>query len=229
MDWDDSYYTMSDENNYTIWHFLKTCHERGWIYKGHDVMPWCPRCGTGISDQEIVTEGYQERTHLSVFVRFPLLEEENASLLVWTTTPWTLAANVAAAVHPELTYVKAAQDDRVVYVAKDAAKNALRGDYIVTGEVAGADLVGRAYRGPFDELPANSGVVHRIIPWDEVGCDRRHRHRPHRARLRQGGLRPLQGARPGRRCPDQRVRRLPRRFGCLTDALRPRGRHADRR
>jgi isoleucyl-tRNA synthetase len=57
MDWDDSYFTMSDENNYTIWHFLKTCHEKGWIYKGHDVMPWCPRCGTGISEHEIVTEG----------------------------------------------------------------------------------------------------------------------------------------------------------------------------
>jgi len=107
MDWDNSYYTMSDENNYTIWHFLKTCHERGWIYKGHDVMPWCPRCGTGISEHEIVTEGYQERTHLSVFVHFPLSDEENASLLAWTTTPWTLAANVAAAVHPELDYSRA--------------------------------------------------------------------------------------------------------------------------
>ena len=66
MDWDNSYYTMSDENNYTIWHFLKSCHDAGWIYKGHDVMPWCPRCGTGISEHEIVTEGYQERTHLSL-------------------------------------------------------------------------------------------------------------------------------------------------------------------
>jgi isoleucyl-tRNA synthetase len=168
MDWDNSYFTMSDENNYTIWHFLKTCHERGWIYKGHDVMPWCPRCGTGISEHEIVTEGYQDRTHLSVYVRFPLRDEENASLLIWTTTPWTLAANVAAAVHPELTYIKAEQDGRIVYVAKDAAKTALRGDYTVVGEVTGADLVGRAYSGPFDELPAAEGVTHRVIPWDEV-------------------------------------------------------------
>ncbi len=79
MDWDNSYLTMSDENNYTIWHFLKTCHEKGWIYKGHDVMPWCPRCGTGLSEHEIVTEGYQERTHLSVYVRLPLVDRENAS------------------------------------------------------------------------------------------------------------------------------------------------------
>ncbi|HWV24392.1 MAG TPA: class I tRNA ligase family protein, partial [Thermomicrobiales bacterium] len=89
MDWDNSYYTMSDENNYTIWYFLKTCYERGWIYKGHDVMPWCPRCGTGLSEHEIVTEGYQERTHLSIYAAFPLVDEQ-ASLLIWTTTPWTL-------------------------------------------------------------------------------------------------------------------------------------------
>ncbi|MGI8865378.1 MAG: class I tRNA ligase family protein, partial [Rubrobacteraceae bacterium] len=129
MDWDNSYFTMSDENNYTIWHFLKTCHERGWIYKGHDLMPWCPRCGTGISEHEIVTEGYQDRTHLSVYVRFPLLDEPDAALLVWTTTPWTLAANVAAAIHPELTYVKVRQGDHGLYVAKEAAKTAIRGEH----------------------------------------------------------------------------------------------------
>src|SRR5437879_5640803 len=89
MDWDNSYHTMSDENNYTIWLFLKRCHERGLVYKGHDVMPWCPRCSTGISNMEIVTEGYQELTHTSIFVKFPLLERPGESLLVCTTTPWT--------------------------------------------------------------------------------------------------------------------------------------------
>ncbi|MDP9364647.1 MAG: isoleucine--tRNA ligase [Chloroflexota bacterium] len=168
MDWDDSYYTMSDENNYTIWHFLKTCHEQGWIYKGHDVMPWCPRCGTGISEQEIVTEGYQDRTHLSLYVALPLLDEENASLLVWTTTPWTLPANVAAAVNPELTYLRVNQDGRSFYLAKEAAKTALRGDHVVEAELRGADLVGRLYRGPFDELPAAQGVAHRVIAWTDV-------------------------------------------------------------
>ncbi len=168
MDWDNSYLTMSDENNYTIWQFLKTCHERGWIYKGHDVMPWCPRCATGISDQEIVTEGYQQRTHLSPFVLLPLLDEQGAHLLVWTTTPWTLTSNVAAAVHPNLTYLKVRQDDRVIYLAKDTAKQALRGDYQTIAEVEGSDLVGQPYRGPFDEIPAADGVVHRVIPWTDV-------------------------------------------------------------
>ncbi|MEA2585214.1 MAG: isoleucyl-tRNA synthetase, partial [Thermomicrobiales bacterium] len=168
MDWDNSYYTMSDENNYTIWHFLKTCHQRGWIYKGHDVMPWCPRCGTGISEHEIVTEGYQERTHLSLYVKLPLLDRENESLLVWTTTPWTLAANVAAAVNPDLTYIRAEHNGDVVYVAQDAAKNALRGDVTVTAELTGNEMLGWRYRGPFDELPAEQGVEHRVIAWDDV-------------------------------------------------------------
>lgn len=168
MDWDNSYYTMSNENNYTIWHFLKTVHERGWLYKGHDVMPWCPRCGTGISEHEIVTEGYQERTHYSVYVAFPLLDEPGASLLVWTTTPWTLAANVAAAVHPELDYVRVEQAGKVYYLAKEAARTALRGEFVERGMVKGADLIGRPYRGPFDDLPAQEGVTHRVIGWDEV-------------------------------------------------------------
>ena len=170
MDWDNSYYTMSDENNYTIWYFLKTCFERGWIYKGHDVMPWCPRCGTGLSEHEIVTEGYQERTHLSVYVAFPLVDED-ASLLVWTTMPWTLANQVMVAVHPDFTYVKVRQGEKYYYVAKDALRNALRGDYEVVAELTGAELVGRHYRGPFPELPSQEGMPHVVIPWTEVSVE----------------------------------------------------------
>ena len=80
MDWDDSYHTKSDENNYTIWHFLKTCHQKGWLYEGRDVMPWCPRCGTGLSEHEIVTEGYKEIVHPGLFVKFPLLSAEARAL-----------------------------------------------------------------------------------------------------------------------------------------------------
>jgi isoleucyl-tRNA synthetase len=170
MDWDNSYYTMSDENNYTIWHFLKTCHERGWIYKGDDVMPWCPRCGTGLSEHEIVTEGYKERTHLSLFVELPLTDED-ASLLVWTTTPWTLTSNVAASVNPELTYARVKQGEKTFYVAKDAIGNAVRGEPEVVGEVRGAGLVGRPYRGPYDELPVAVGLEHRVIAWSDVSAE----------------------------------------------------------
>ncbi|MEE9147362.1 MAG: class I tRNA ligase family protein, partial [Candidatus Tectomicrobia bacterium] len=101
-----SYFTFSNENNYQIWSFLKRCFERGWLYKGRDVMPWCARCGTGISQHEIVTDGYSEITHETVFLKFPLLGRHQEALLVWTTTPWTLTSNIAAAVGPDLTYVK---------------------------------------------------------------------------------------------------------------------------
>src|SRR5262245_1688795 len=168
MDWDNSYHTMSDENNYTIWLFLKRCHERGLLYKGHDVMPWCPRCSTGLSNMEIVTEGYQELTHTSVFVRFPLLERADEALLVWTTTPWTLTANVATAVHPDLTCLKVRQNGQLLYVSKGAAANAIRGRHQVEGEVLGRELEGLRYRGPFDELRPQRGVEHRVILWDEV-------------------------------------------------------------
>lgn len=173
MDWDNSYYTNSDENNYTIWLFLKRCWERGWVYKGNDVMPWCPRCATGLSEHEIVTEGYREVTHASVYLKFPLLDRPGESLLVWTTTPWTLPGNIAAAVHPELTYLKVRQPgaggvDEVLYVSKGAAKQALKPGYDVLAEVPGRDLAGLTYRGPFDELPVAQGIEHRVIEWKDV-------------------------------------------------------------
>ncbi len=181
MDWDNSYHTMSDENNYTIWHFLKRCHEKGWIYEGRDVMPWCPRCGTGLSEHEIVTEGYKEIVHPGLFVRFPIEGRRDESLLVWTTTPWTLTSNVAAAVHPDKTYVKVrvvppktGDEDpspEYLYLIEDRL-SVLKPGIIVDGEAAeeipGRELVGRKYRGPFDELPAQQGVEHRVIAWEEV-------------------------------------------------------------
>ena len=179
MDWDNSYHTKSDENNYMIWHFLKTCHEKGLIYKGRDVMPWCPRCSTGLSEHEIVTEGYVEIVHPGLFVKFPIIGNSGGngggnngaktgeSLLIWTTTPWTLSSNVAAAVHPELTYVKVRNGDDTLYLAKGRLP-VLRGDYEVLEEMPGSALTGLRYRGPFDELPAQAGVEHRVVEWDEV-------------------------------------------------------------
>ena len=167
-----SYFTFSDENNYTIWSVLKSCYERGWIYKGRDVMPWCGRCGTGLSQHEIVTEGYQELTHPGLTVRLPLLDRPGESLLVWTTTPWTLTSNVAAAVGPELDYVRARQGDEVVYLSAGTL-GTLVGEYRVEDQLKGSELEGWRYRGPFDELPAQveSGApaAHRVILWKEVG------------------------------------------------------------
>jgi isoleucyl-tRNA synthetase len=180
MDWDNSYYTMSDENNYTIWGFLKTCWEAGWVYRGHDVMPWCPRCATGISDMEI-NEGRHEVTHTSVYVRFPLLDRPREYLLVWTTTPWTLPANAAAAVNPELTYAKVEQDGDYYYLSQDVVAKLAKlrghehGPARVVETLRGSDMLGWEYTGPFDELPAWSessagGATprHRVIAWADV-------------------------------------------------------------
>ena len=110
---------MSEENNYTIWSFLKKCHGRGLIYRGYDAMPWCPRCSVGLSQMEMA-EGYQIVAHRAVFVRFPLRGRPGENLLVWTTTPWTLTSNVAAAVNPELTYLKVLHKEQIYYLAKGA-------------------------------------------------------------------------------------------------------------
>ena len=169
MDWDNSYYTNSDENNYTIWAFLAECHRRGLLYKGHDVMPWCPRCGTGISNME-AAEGYRDVRHLSVTLRLPITSpgHEGEDLLVWTTTPWTLSSNVAAAVHPELSYQLVEGRDGRRWWVSAGSKGRVAPDASVVREAPGAELVGLTYTGPFDEFPAAAGVTHRVIAWDEV-------------------------------------------------------------
>jgi isoleucyl-tRNA synthetase len=171
-----SYFTFSNENNDLIWGFLAECHRRGWIYKGHDSMPWCPRCGTGLSQMEM-NEGYQDREDPGLTIKLPLLDRPGESLLVWTTTPWTLAANVAAAVGPELRYVKVRQGDEAYWLGRGVLKTALSGEFRVEEEKAGSELVGWRYSGPFDDLPAvgkafeAAGYEHRVIPWPEVGED----------------------------------------------------------
>ncbi len=168
-----SYFTFSDENNYTIWTVLKKCHQQGWIYKGTDVMPWCPRCSTALSQHEIVTEGYRELTHPGITLKFPLRNRPNEALLVWTTTPWTLTSNVAAAVHPNMTYVKIQHNNETFYLAKAALQRTLpKKDYEMIEELTGKDMLNWTYEGPFDELPApqKQGAIkaHHTIPWEEV-------------------------------------------------------------
>lgn len=126
-DWGGSYFTFSTENNETIWTFLKKCFERGKVYRGHDVMPWSGRGGSAYSQME-VADGRRLTVHRSCFVRFPVIRDDRASssplnefLLIWTTTPWTLTSNVAAAVNPDLDYVKlkTKRDGSIYYFAKD--------------------------------------------------------------------------------------------------------------
>jgi isoleucyl-tRNA synthetase len=172
MDWDNSYWTMSEENNYTIWSFLKKCHDRKLVYSGNDVVPWCSRCGTAISQHEMHGT-YKAATHDTIVARFPLKDRSNEYLLVWTTTPWTLTSNVAAAVNPNLTYAKVEQDGAFYYLAKKCVASVFKGSYTIVEEFPGKKLDGWQYHGPFDELPAQAKAreQHRVILWDIVAED----------------------------------------------------------
>ena len=179
MDWDHSYYTMSDENNYMIWHFLKTCNDRGWIYKGKDNVPWCPRCETAISQHEMLTEDYKELTHETVFLKLPILDKayHNTFLLVWTTTPWTIPANVAVGINIKFDYgiwVNKKTTEKIIILELDENKVHLRrtfknsemelkdyifqnvpggDDFELEKVISGKELVGLKYQAPFDDLP----------------------------------------------------------------------------
>ena len=164
MDWGNDYFTFSDTNIEYIWRFLREMYERGYLYKGHRSTEWCPRCGTSISQHELTQSGvYQQRSDPSLFVRFPLLDHPGESLVIWTTTPWTLPANVAAAVQPDADY-GLRENGEWVAVARYPDDTFVR-------TVEGSDLVGLRYRGPFDDLGPGSEVEHRVIPWDDVSLE----------------------------------------------------------
>src|SRR3989304_4481429 len=150
MDWDNSYHTSSDENNYAIWHYLKTVHDKRWLYKGRDSVPWCPRCGTAISQHEILTEEYKEVVHKAVFFKLLLRggKFKGNSLLVWTTTPWTVLGNVACPVHPKEDY--ALTKEKLVVMKKRLKALGLK----ATKSFKGRDLLKATYQGPFDHLAA---------------------------------------------------------------------------
>ncbi len=196
MDWERSYYTFDDSNIEHIWLFLKKCHQEGWLAQDYRVMPWCPRCETSLSQHESA-DSYKEITHRSVYVKFPVLDtipgfdspsifsetslqRKPVHFLVWTTTPWTLAANVAVAINPELTYQIIEDVNGEVVIVSENAKGAIRknrsqpynqddennpvnqravsaehGEYSLVNYIAnipGKDLIGLRYSGPFDDI-----------------------------------------------------------------------------
>jgi len=175
MDWDNSYYTLSENNNYMIWRFLKVCHKNGWIYSGNDVVPWCPRCETAISQHEILTEDYKEVTHKSVYFSLPVLDRENEYLLVWTTTPWTIPANTSVAVDTDFTYSLVELDGKNYWIAKELASKVFGNSIKIIKEVKGKDLIGLKYVGAFDDLPYVTDLsedelnkFHKVIATDSL-------------------------------------------------------------
>ena len=154
MDWGNDYFTFSDTNIEYIWRFLRKMHDDGQLYLGHRSTEWCPRCGTSISAHELVGS-YEDRTDPSLFVRFPLVDRPGQSLSVWTTTPWTLPANVAAAVNPDAEYGMHDNGEWVA-VARDPHEE-------FAERVKGSELVGLRSR-PVRHLPAVQNIEHRSSP-----------------------------------------------------------------
>ena len=168
MDWENSYYTLTDENITSIWYFLKKCHENGWIVESYRPMPWCKRCGTSLSEHEM-SGSYHDVEHEAVFFKLPLLDREE-NILVWTTTPWTLSANVALAVHPDLEYasIKFEKEEKPLIMCLDVYEKRFKKD---GGEILktfkGRELDGIEYETCFPELEKQN-FAHKIVLWEDV-------------------------------------------------------------
>jgi isoleucyl-tRNA synthetase len=163
VDLDDPYVTLENEYIESVWWSLRRLWDDGRLYEGHKVVPYCPRCGTALSSHEVAM-GYEDVEDPSIYVRFPLLDadgnEAGESLLVWTTTPWTLPGNVAVAAAPEVTYVRARVEGETLILAELLVEKVLGEGAEIAERLPGSDLVGRGYRAPVFELsdggPANA-------------------------------------------------------------------------
>ncbi len=172
---DEAYWTMSPEYVESVWWSLKQIHDKGLLVEDYRVAPYCPRCGTTLSDHELA-QGYEDVSDPSVYVRFPLTSGPlagKASLLVWTTTPWTLVSNTAAAVHPEVTYVVATKDEpggESLVLAEALAEKVLGEGWLLGETFVGKDMEYWTYARPleFVEFPDVVGGTHYILLADYV-------------------------------------------------------------
>lgn len=147
-DMNDPYITYDNSYIESMWWALKKMWDEGLLYKGHKIVPYCPRCGTSLASHE-VAQGYKDVEEETVYARFKVKGEENAYFLAWTTTPWTLPSNVALCVHPDLEYVKAKQNDTTYYLAEGMAEAVLGEDYEILERYTGKDLEYKEYEPLF--------------------------------------------------------------------------------
>ncbi len=166
VDTSEAYRTMDTPYIESIWWSLKTLWDRGLIYESDKVVPYCPRCGTALSSHE-VAQGYRDVDDPSVYVRFPLVDEPGTSLLVWTTTPWTLPANQAAAIHPDVTYARVVHGGDRLILAEPLVTRVLGEDAVVEETFPASTLVGRTYGAPFPYVDG----AHVVVTADFVTTD----------------------------------------------------------
>ncbi len=166
IDMDDPYVTFSTGYIESVWWILKQLWDKDLLYRGFKVVPYCPRCGTPLSDHE-VAQGYREAEDPSTYVKFPLRDEPGVYFLVWTTTPWTLPGNVALAVHSKVEYVLVEQEKEKLILAKDLLEKAMQGEYTVLKTLTAKELVGKHYKPLYTFLPVNQDYC-RVIAADFV-------------------------------------------------------------
>jgi isoleucyl-tRNA synthetase len=181
VDLDDAYRTMDPDYVESVWWALKTIWDKGLLYEGHKVVPYCPRCGTALSSHELgLPGGYLDIVDPSIYVRFPVVEARaplrlGDELLAWTTTPWTLVSHAAIAVDPDLPYVRARdRETGSVVVLAEARVEALLGDDAeILDLFTGADLLGTRYEPPFPFIPAEAygAKGHSVVPADFVSAE----------------------------------------------------------
>ena len=169
---EDAYWTMSPEYVQSVWWSLKQIHDKGLLVEDYRVAPYCPRCGTTLSDHELA-QGYEDVVDPSVYVRFPLTSGPlagTADLLVWTTTPWTLVSNTAVAAHPEVTYVVARKGEDALVVAQPLAEKVLGEEWTLGETFTGAEMERWSYQRPFElvDFPPTEGGTHYVILADYV-------------------------------------------------------------
>src|SRR3989344_1543353 len=167
MDWGNDYYTMSNTNIEAIWFFLKKCHEKGWLYKGYRILPWCIRCGTSSSKHEMSDEGYADLVHPSIYVKARIKGRNNEYLLIWTTTEWTLSSNVAAAVNPNVNYVQIKSGNETIYTS-EATAGKIQGDHKIIKKLKGKDIVGLEYEPFYPDLEVQKQVRPKVISSEDI-------------------------------------------------------------
>ncbi len=177
MDLDDAYVTLAPEYVESVWWALRQIWDKDLLYEGHKVVPYCPRCGTALSSHEVAV-GYRDVVDPSIYVRFPVrdpagLLQTGDSLLIWTTTPWTLVANAAVAVDPELTYVRALLGEEVLVLAESRVEAVLGEEARVLERFSGADIAGARYEPPFPYIAGDDFGErgHTVLPGDFVSAE----------------------------------------------------------
>ncbi len=170
VDTDDAYFTLENDYVESVWWSLKEVWKKGLLYEGNKVVPYCTRCGTGLSSHE-VSLGYHEVEDPSLYVRFPIEGQQGVSFLAWTTMPWTLLPHAALVVDPAADYVRARRDGEELILAKALAERVLGEGYETVAEMKGEELLGMRYEPPFDYLTDYGERGHTVLAGDFVSLE----------------------------------------------------------